>query len=169
MELSMKHVLFIMALFLALGARAQDTSLNVYTGKYNFTEGSQVTEGLVELKDNKLVISSEKGAASLTRIESDSFSVDEYGGYVAFRRSATKLISGLKVSIPAASIDIEGVKIDSAAAPTPAKLTVNTQRAPFVRKGSGLDLSNMLVVFINQLTFNIFDMPYDIVRHTKVA
>jgi len=129
----MKHVLFIMALFLALGARAQN-ALNEYTGKYNFTEGGQVTEGLVELKDDKLVISSERGAASLTRIESDSFAVDEYGGYVAFRRNATKLISGLKVSIPSANIEIEGVKVDSAAS-APAKLTLNTQRPPFVRKG----------------------------------
>jgi hypothetical protein len=161
MELLMKHVLFIIALLVALGARAQNASLNDYTGKYNFGEGSQVTECLVELKDDKLVISSAMGAASLTRLESDSFAVDEYGGYVAFRRSATKLISGLKVYIPAANIDIEGVKADSAATTAPAKLTVNTQRPPFARKG-GIDLQvhqggcglwpcNTLEAFINRL------------------
>lgn len=216
----MKHVLFIIALLTALGARAQNASLTEYTGKYKFGEGASVSEALVELKDNKLVISSDRGAASLTRLESDSFAVDEYGGYVAFRRNATKLVSGLKVSIPAADIDIEGVKADSAATQAPAKLTVNTQRAPFVRKG-GIDLQahqggcglwpcNTLVAFINavkmgvntlemdcviskdnmvllshdqfmdysvrtpqgkdditqsnQLTYNIFTMPYDSVR-----
>ncbi|HEY1164286.1 MAG TPA: hypothetical protein VGE90_03945 [Chitinophaga sp.] len=151
----MKHVLFIIALLAAFGVRAQNASLTEYTGKYNFGEGSSTSQALVELKGDKLEISSERGAASLTRLESDSFAVDEYGGYVAFRRSVTKQISGLKVVIPAASIDMEGVKADSAATTPPAKLTLNVQGAPFVRK----DLVD-LWAFI----YNLFTMPYDIVR-----
>jgi hypothetical protein len=165
MKLLMKHVFFIMALLLALGARAQHASLNEYTGKYNFTEGSDITEGLVELKDDKLVISSVRGAASLTRLESDSFSVDEYGGYVAFRRNAAKLVSGLKVVIPAAGIDIEGVKVDSAATTAPAKLTLSTQRAPFVREG-GIDLLAHQAGCGLWLIYNFFTLPYDFVRQS---
>jgi len=158
MDLLMKHVLFIIALLAAFGVHAQNASLTEYTGKYNFGEGTSASEALVELKGDKLEISSERGAASLTRLESDSFAVDEYGGYVAFRRNATKQISGLKVVIPAANIDMEGVKADSATTNTPAKLTLNTQRAPFVRKGSidlqvyqggcGLWRCNTLLTFI---------------------
>lgn len=151
----MKHVLFIITLLATFGARAQNASLTEYTGKYKFGEGASVSEALVELKDNKLVISSDRGAASLTRLESDSFAVDEYGGYVAFRRNTTKLVSGLKVSIPAADIDMEGVKADSAATTPPAKLTLNAQRAPFVRKDR-IDLWAFI--------YHLFTMPYDIVR-----
>jgi hypothetical protein len=150
----MKQILFIMAVLATFGAHAQNTSLTEYTGKYNFGEGSSISQALVELKDDKLVISSDRGAASVTRLESDSFAVDEYGGYVAFRRNATKLISGIKVYIPAGNIDIEGVKADSAAT-VPAKLTVNTPGAPFIKKeDTGLWV----------LIYHIFTMPYDFVR-----
>lgn len=106
----MKYIFLFIGLFVTFSAHAQSDSLKTYTGKYIFPEGSPVTEAIVELKQDKLTISSTMGSASLTRQQGDIFSVDEYGGQVEFLRDTAKSISGIKVNIPAANIDMQGVK-----------------------------------------------------------
>jgi hypothetical protein len=111
----MKHIVLLIVIFTTVfSAYAQDTSLNVYSGRYTFPEGSRVTESMVEVKDNKLYISSALGAATLTRQQGDTFSVDEYGGQIAFLRDTTKAVTGIKVNIPAADLDLQGVKAGNA-------------------------------------------------------
>ncbi|HEY8916559.1 MAG TPA: hypothetical protein VIM87_08980 [Chitinophaga sp.] len=111
----MKYLFLFAGLVLSLSVWAQDTALTVYTGKYTFPAGSSITESLVEVKDGKLFVSSSLGSATLTRQQADTFTVDEYGGQIAFLRSNEK-VTGIKVNIPAANLDLEGVKADSTGA-----------------------------------------------------
>ena len=126
----MKYLFLFAGLVLSLSVWAQDTALTVYAGKYTFPAGSSITESLVEVKDGKLFVSSTLGSATLTRQQADTFSVDEYGGQIAFLRSNEK-ITGIKVNIPAANLDLEGVKADSTGAAAVEKVTEISGPAPF--------------------------------------
>lgn len=126
----MKYLFLFAGLVLSLSVWAQDTALTVYTGKYTFPAGSSITESLVEVKDGKLFVSSTLGSATLTRQQADTFSVDEYGGQIAFLRSNEK-VAGIKVNIPAANLDLEGVKADSTGA-TADKAAAASAQAPSV-------------------------------------
>lgn len=104
----MKHILLPAALFLTLAVHAQKSSLTEYPGTYKLgTEDAKV-----ELKEDKLTISGSRGSASLSMQKPDTFSVDEHGGEVVFLRNPAKQISGIKINIPAADIDMEGTRID---------------------------------------------------------
>jgi hypothetical protein len=127
----MKYLFLFAGLVLSLSVWAQDTALSVYTGKYTFPAGSSITESLVEVKDGKLFVSSTLGAATLTRQQADTFAVDEYGGQIAFLRSNEK-ITGIKVNIPAANLDLEGVKADSTGGAAGGKVAETSERSPFV-------------------------------------
>jgi hypothetical protein len=127
----MKYLFLFAGLVLSLSVWAQDTTLSVYTGKYTFPAGSSITESLVEVKDGKLFVSSTLGAATLTRQQADTFSVDEYGGQIAFLRSNEK-VTGIKINIPAANLDLEGVKADSTSAAASEKVVETIGQSPFV-------------------------------------
>ncbi|SEM02052.1 hypothetical protein SAMN04488505_103153 [Chitinophaga rupis] len=135
----MKYLFLFAGLVLSLSVWAQDTALTVYTGKYTFPAGSSITESLVEVKDGKLFVSSTLGSATLTRQQADTFSVDEYGGQIAFLRSNEK-VTGIKVNIPAANLDLEGVKADSTGAAASAQAPfVNTANLQANGDGNGLN------------------------------
>lgn len=108
----MKHALLLAGLFMTLMVHAQKSSLNEYPGTYKLGTGDAAEDAKVELREDKLTISGTKGSADLTMQKPDTFSVDEYGGDVIFLRNSAKQISGIKVNIPAANIDVEGIRIE---------------------------------------------------------
>lgn len=108
----MKRILLFAGLFMTLAVHAQKSSLTEYPGTYKLGKGDAAEDSKVELKDDKLTISGRAGSAYLSMQKPDTFSVDEYGGDVIFLRNSTKQISGIKVNIPAASIDVEGTRVD---------------------------------------------------------
>ncbi|WP_343305972.1 hypothetical protein AAHN97_02480 [Chitinophaga niabensis] len=108
----MKHVLLATALFMTLAVHAQKSSLTEYPGTYKLGTGEAAQDTKVELREDKLTISGSRGSANLSMLKSDTFSVDEYGGEVIFLRNPAKQISGIKVNIPAANIDVEGIRVD---------------------------------------------------------
>ncbi len=108
----MKHVLLFAGLFMTLTVNAQKSSLMEYPGTYKLGAGDAAENSKVELKEDKLTISGRAGSAYLSMQKPDTFSVDEYGGEVIFLRNAAKQISGIKVNIPGASIDVEGTRVE---------------------------------------------------------
>lgn len=108
----MKHALLFAVLFMTLAVHAQKTSLTEYPGTYKMGTGDDAQETKVELIQEKLTISGRAGSANLSMQKPDTFSVDEYGGEVIFLRNPAKQISGIKVNIPAASIDVEGTRVE---------------------------------------------------------
>lgn len=108
----MKHALLFVGLFMTLAVHAQKSSLTEYPGTYKVGTGDDAQETKVELIEDKLTISGRAGSAYLSMQKPDTFSVDEYGGEVIFLRNNAKQISGIKVNIPAASIDVEGTRVE---------------------------------------------------------
>jgi glycerophosphoryl diester phosphodiesterase len=167
----MKYIFLIIGFFMTVAAGAQNASLQEYTGKYTFPSGNGLSEALVEIKEDKLFISSERGAASLTRQQEDTFAVDEYGGQIIFVRKE-KSVSGIKVDIPAANLDVEGEKAAGGNTATAAKVDLNG-RQPFVPK-PGIDLQahqggcgrwpcNTLTAFMNAVKMGVNTLEMDCV------
>ena len=97
---------------MTLAAHAQKSSLTEYPGTYKLGTGDAAEDTKVELKEDKLTISGRAGSANLSMQKPDTFSVDEYGGEVIFLRNPAKQVAGIKVNIPAASIDVEGTRVE---------------------------------------------------------
>jgi HSP20 family molecular chaperone IbpA len=108
----MKHVLLFAGLFVTLAVHAQKSSLTEYPGTYKLGTGDAAEDIKVELREDKLTITGRRGSANLSLQKPDTFAVDEYGGEVIFLRNPAKQISGIKVNIPAASIDVEGTRVE---------------------------------------------------------
>ncbi len=106
----MKKFLFsLFALTLVFLAQAQqDTTLQQYTGKYKFPEGSVVTEVTVSLEKGVLYSSSVMGSSELRKTaESDVFEIVAYNGTATFKRTEGK-ITGLHILV--GDIIMEGTK-----------------------------------------------------------
>ncbi len=89
-------------LFISIsGLRAQDsTAFTEFYGKYQFKEGSPVTEASIEWVDNQLYMITSMGNASTTENAVDSFCISYADGIVVFSRdSATKKINGLSIFV----------------------------------------------------------------------
>lgn len=98
----------ILSLIVVLGvlvARGQSDSLQQYTGKYKFPEGSPVTEVGVVLENGVLMATSAMGNSELRKIEGDVFEIVSYGGTAAFRRNAEGKVTGI-------SIEVQDVKME---------------------------------------------------------
>jgi hypothetical protein len=104
----MKHALLFVGLFMTIAVHAQKSSLTEYPGTYKV--GADDTK--VELKEDKLTISGRAGSADLSMQKPDTFSVNEYGGEVIFLRNPAKQISGIKINIPAANMNVEGTRVE---------------------------------------------------------
>ncbi len=98
--------------FLMIGffviANAQDASLQQYTGKYRFPDGSVVTEIAVTIEGGVLTSSTSAGNSVLERVNADTFSVVSFQGTAVFKRDANKKIIG--VVIDAMGYHLEGIK-----------------------------------------------------------
>lgn len=108
----MKYV-FTLIIGLCWGATAtfaQDT-LQQYTGKYKFADGSPVAEVTVTLADGALTMNSAAGASPLKHESGDLFTITAFNGTAAFVRNAERKISG--VHVEAMGYVMDGTKDDS--------------------------------------------------------
>ncbi len=102
-------LLFAIAVFVTLNAQQAPTdSLQEYTGKYKFPEGSAVTEITVKLEDGVLYASSDQGNSELKKIEKDVFEVVAYAGKAFFKRNEAAKLNGVRIEIE--DLILEGTK-----------------------------------------------------------
>jgi hypothetical protein len=88
--------------------KAQDSTLQEYTGKYKFPDGSIVTEIAVTLENGILNSNSSAGNSVLEKLGTDSFSVVSFQGTAIFKRDDNKKIIG--VVVDAMGYHLEGTK-----------------------------------------------------------
>ncbi|RYY56875.1 MAG: DUF3471 domain-containing protein [Chitinophagaceae bacterium] len=109
----MKKFLFSTILLLTVYiASAQVDSLQEYTGKYKFAEGSPVTQAVISVQNGLLYVEAEVGGSPMTKISADVFSVDAYDGVATFVRNTDKKVTGVKVEVD--GMVMEGTKQDPA-------------------------------------------------------
>ena len=105
-----KLFLSLIVLTAFLSVNAQTDSLQQYTGKYKFPDGSPVTEITVTLDSTILTANSAMGSSELKRTEGDVFEVVAYGGIATFKRNAENKISGVQIQV--GDINMEGTKTE---------------------------------------------------------
>jgi hypothetical protein len=103
---------FVLAITFILQAQPtnlQDT-LQEYTGKYKFPDGSVITEVMVTIENGVLTGSSAMGSSELRKTEGDIFEVVAYSGTATFKRNTENKIIGVHLVV--GDIDIEGTKTE---------------------------------------------------------
>lgn len=106
----MKKILFSLLLIIAFsGVKAQTDSLQEYTGKFKFPDGSPVTEITIVLENGVLTATTAMGNSELKKTDNkDVFDIVAYGGIATFRRGDDSKVKGLRVQVQ--DIDMEGTK-----------------------------------------------------------
>lgn len=103
----------ILSLIVVLGvlvARGQSDSLQQYTGKYKFPEGSPVTEVGIVLENGVLMATSVMGNSELRKIEADVFEIVSFGGTATFRRNQDNKVVGLSIEVQ--DVRMEGTRTE---------------------------------------------------------
>ena len=113
-KLMMLCILVCAALFVQ--AQAKDSTLQDFVGKYKFPDGSVVTEVVVSMEGESLVMSSSVGNSTLVKTNDDEFTITEFNGTAKFKRDANKKVVG--VSVNAAGYLLEGTKDSITSSPT---------------------------------------------------
>lgn len=106
-------LLFAMTGFVMLNAQEapKEDSLQEYTGKYKFPEGSVVTEITVVIENGALYATSMMGNSELKKIEKDIFEVVAYAGKATFKRNEAAKLNGVKIEVE--DLILEGTKEES--------------------------------------------------------
>ena len=107
-----KLICYLSFFILAVSINAQDT-LQQYTGKYIFPDGSVVPDVDVTLTDAALFMSSVAGSSSLVQMGVDSFTITEFSGIAVFKRDENKKINA--VHIDAMGYILDGKKQENGA------------------------------------------------------
>lgn|SRR5690606_15502440 len=90
---------------------AQTDSLQEYTGKYKFPDGSPVTEIGVVLENGMLTATSAMGNSELRKTDSkDVFEVVAYSGTATFKRNTEGKVMGVQIQVQ--DINMEGTKTE---------------------------------------------------------
>jgi len=110
-QLTMKKLLLLLlSSALVFTAMAQeDTTLQQYTGKYKFPEGSAVTEMTLTLEKGVLVGVSPMGSSEFRRIKGDEFEIVSYAGTATFKRTEGK-VTGVQILVQ--DMVLEGSRTD---------------------------------------------------------
>lgn len=110
----MKKLCFTLSILVSVYiVSAQNTpadTLQQYTGKYKFPDGSVVTEVALVLDNGVLKASSAMGSSDLRMTEGDIFEIVAYSGTATFKRNPEGKISGVQMVI--GDINIEGSKTE---------------------------------------------------------
>lgn len=108
----MKKLLLSLSLVIAISSiHAQTDSLQEYTGKYKFPEGSPVTEIGVVLENGVLTATSVMGNSELKKTDNkDVFEIVAYSGTATFRRSDDGKVKGMRVQVQ--DVDMEGTRTE---------------------------------------------------------
>ncbi|MEI2739086.1 MAG: hypothetical protein V9F01_09900 [Chitinophagaceae bacterium] len=105
-----KAFLSLFILFGFLVANAQTDSLQQYTGKYKFPDGSPVTEITMTVENGLLMAGSAMGSTEFKQTSTaDVFEIVAYGGTATFKRKEGK-VSGLQIQV--GEVDMEGEKTE---------------------------------------------------------
>lgn len=107
-----KLFIFFCVIASAAAINAQDT-LQQYTGKYIFPDGSPVPDVDVTLSNGALSMGSAAGNSSLVQLGADSFQIVEFSGTAVFKRAESKKINA--VHIEAAGYVLDGQKQETGA------------------------------------------------------
>lgn len=91
-------------------AKAQQDSLQEYTGKYKFPAGSVVSEVRVTLENGVLTGSSDMGSSEFRRIKGDEFEIVAYAGVATFKRNSDGKITGIRILV--SDVDLEGTRAE---------------------------------------------------------
>lgn len=107
----MKRIFFFLfILFGFLTLNAQTDSLQQYTGKYKFPDGSPVTEINMTIDNGVLMASSAMGSTEFRKTSTvDVFEVVAYGGTATFKRTEGK-VTGLQILV--GDVNMEGTKTE---------------------------------------------------------
>jgi hypothetical protein len=114
----MKKLFFVLAAILfSVAAFSQevpttDSTLQQYTGKYKFPDGSVVAEISVLIDGGGLVMSASAGTSPLEKREEDVFFIVQFQGTAKFNRDANKKVVG--VTINAMGYLLEGTRTEGA-------------------------------------------------------
>lgn len=106
----MKKVLFALALTLGFtAAYAQTDSLQEYTGKFKFPDGSPVTEIGVVIENGVLTATSAMGNSELKKTDTkDVFEIVAYSGTATFKRNTDGKITTLLIQVQ--DVTMEGTR-----------------------------------------------------------
>ncbi|MDZ4795456.1 MAG: hypothetical protein SGI83_14340 [Bacteroidota bacterium] len=105
-----KTFLSLFLLFVVFVVQAQTDSLQKYTGKYKFPDGSPVTEIIVSVDNGLLMASSAMGSTEFKPTSTvDVFEVVAYGGTATFKRKEEKVVS---LQILVGDVNMEGTKTE---------------------------------------------------------
>jgi len=96
----------------AFAVNAQTDTLQQYTGKYKFPEGSVVSEINVTVESGVLMAGSVMGNTELKKTEGDVFEIVNFGGTATFKRNTDGKIISVRVQV--SDVDMEGAKQESA-------------------------------------------------------
>lgn len=110
-----KFIIVLSALLLSVAgfsqdAPAPDSSLQQYTGKYKFPEGSVVAEISVIIDGGGLVMTAPMGSSPLEKKEEDVFFITQFEGTAKFNRDASRKVTG--VIINAMGFVLEGTRTE---------------------------------------------------------
>jgi hypothetical protein len=103
----MKALLTLSALFLSLTLLAQ-SPLDEYRGTYKFPSGSVTPAVEISVQNGSLHAASSMGAAFLTQVAKDTFSIPDYNGMIYFFRNTEGAIRSLRVEL--GDLVLEGEK-----------------------------------------------------------
>jgi hypothetical protein len=108
----MKKLLLTFALVLAaIYVNAQtDSTLQQYTGKYKFPDGSPTSEIDMVLDNGMLMGNSSIGSSEFKKREGDIFDIVAYAGTATFRRNSEGKITGVYIEV--GDTRMEGTKSD---------------------------------------------------------
>lgn len=107
-------VLIVSCVFLIGSLFAEEKAKPVfldYTGRYVLPEDSPVSDALIQISDDMLIVSVEQTSTQLEFLEQEKFSIPQFGGVVEFIRDSVNQVVGLKASIPSMEIEVEAKKV----------------------------------------------------------
>lgn len=111
----MKKILLSLIVLIGFTAvKAQTDSLQEYTGKYKFPDGSPVSEISVTADNGTLMANSTIGNSELKKTDTkDVFEIVAYSGTATFKRNTEGKIISMQVQVQ--DINMEGTKQEGAA------------------------------------------------------
>lgn len=105
-----KIFLSLLLVFGFITINAQTDSLQQYTGKYRFPDGSPVTEITLTVESGVLMAASAMGTSEFKPTDSpDVFEVVAFGGTATFKRKEGK-VTGVSISV--GDVSLEGEKTE---------------------------------------------------------
>lgn len=106
-----KIILSLLVVFSFSALNAQVDSLQEYTGKYKFPEGSPVTEIGVVVENAVLTATSSMGNSELKKTDTkDVYEIVAYGGTATFKRNTEGKITTLLIQVQ--DVTMEGSKTE---------------------------------------------------------